>query len=60
MDFYDIEPRAGSHYLFKNGQEIARYNELARALQVRTQVVAELAQELQKTPGPWFKNDGRK
>ena len=52
MDFYDIEPR--------NGQEIARYNELVRALEVRTQVVAELAQELQKTPGPWFKNDGRK
>jgi hypothetical protein len=51
MDFYDIEPRAGSHYLLKNGQAIARFDELARAEEVRTGRVAAVAKRFERGPG---------
>jgi hypothetical protein len=48
MDFYDIEPRAGSHYLLKNGQEIARFDQLERAEKVRAGCVAAIAASLDR------------
>jgi hypothetical protein len=41
---YEIMPMSASHYLFENGQPIARFNELAKAEAAHAQFVAEIAQ----------------
>ena len=46
--FYDLEPGDGSHYLLQDGHPIARFNKLAKAEAVRSELMAELAERLEK------------
>jgi len=47
MDFYDCEPDPGGHYLCKNGQRVARFNDLKTAEAVREGYVTQEAERFE-------------